>query len=570
MAFLEGFNLRPRDFWIVGGTLLTTLVISAAGYVYSQNLDHARNQSRFETQAIAIEHDLISTMTAYGQILRGGVAFLKAKPNASRQEWRTYVEKLELEKSYPGIQAISFNALLKTEAAVKQFESRIRQTDWASFVVKPEGERDRYVPILYVEPLTVANQSALGFDIYSESNRRETIDRAIATGEPNLTAKITLVQEVLLDEPPKAQAGVLLIKPVFGASGGEQTDNEVSGFVVSVFRMGDLMTSVLQRSKGNPGQDVEVTLYDAENEDADAVLFDASTAGSREAVYTASARIELYGRSWLMKSRSTETFEARVATNKLNFLLAAGVLVSILLTLLFWGQAIRYRDAQIAAKRLHISNDRIADLMLEVNHRSKNLLGVVQAIARQTVSQDPENFAETFSERLGALSASQDILVKNQWTHVELDDLVKSQLMYLKDLIGTRVTIEGAEIRLSATHAQVIGMAIHELTTNAYKFGALSNDTGIVDIGWDIDPADAPDAKFRMWWTERNGPPVIGPTRTGFGSKVTTSMAEFALLGKISRTFDHTGFEWRLTCPASTILDEPQNTLDDIRPTHGA
>lgn len=557
MGPLSGFNLRPRDLWIVSATLVTTLMISIVAYVYSRDVNHDRNQSRFEALAIAIEHDLTSAMVAYGQILRGGVAFLNAKPDASRQEWRTFIENLKLEQSYPGIQGISYNAILDSASAAQQFESRIRRTDWPDFAIKPEGGRDFYAPVLYLEPLTPANKGAIGFDIYSEANRRETVDRAIATGEPNLTAKITLVQENQLNEPSSAQAGVLLILPVTGNSGGEGSDDAIAGAVVSVFRMGDLVTNILERSKGDPGQDVEMTLYDAVEEDPDALLFDGSTVRSGQATYAASAQIELFGRNWLITSRSTEKFEASVATQSHNFLLGAGVLASVLLTLLVLGQGIKYRDSQVAAERLQISNDRIVDLMGEVNHRSKNLLGVVQAIARQTTSQDSAKFLASFSQRLGALSGSQDILVKNQWAHAGLDELVRSQFIPLKDLVDTRIRIEGEEVRLSAANAQALAMAVHELATNACKFGALSNDTGVIDIGWTIDPTNAAEPQFRMWWIERGGPPVAAPIRAGFGTKVTTSMTEFSLFGTVSRTFEPSGFEWRLTCPASTIRSLP-------------
>lgn len=356
----------------------------------------------------------------------------------------------------------------------------------------------------------------------------------------------------------------MLIQPVIGSSSGAATDKTVNGVVVGVFRMGNLITNLLERSRDDPAKDSELTLYDAAEKDPDAILYDASSGRSRQAEYAVSAQIELFGRTWLIRSRSTEAFEARVATQSLNYLLGAGVLVSVLLTLLFWGQAIRYRDSRVAAQRLQSRNNRIADLMLEVNHRSKNMLGVVQAIARQTNSQDPKDFAASFSQRLGALSASQDILVKNNWTHVELEELVRSQFLHLEDLIGTRVLIEGEVVRLSAANAQTFGMAVHELTTNACKFGALSNDTGVVTIGWALDAENAADPQFRMWWFEQGGPIVKAPVRTGFGSKVTASMTEFALSGTVVRTFETGGFEWRLSCPARAIRDLPHVTPEVV------
>jgi PAS domain S-box-containing protein len=154
-------------------------------------------------------------------------------------------------------------------------------------------------------------------------------------------------------------------------------------------------------------------------------------------------------------------------------------------------------------------------LMREVNHRAKNMLSVVDAIAHQTATRTPEDFIERFSERIQALSANQDLLVRNAWHGVEMKDLICAQLSPFADLIGSRVVVQGPKLRLNAACAQAIGLALHELTTNAGKYGALSTDRGRVNICWEID-SDT----LTMSWTEREGPPVSAPERRGFGSIV--------------------------------------------------
>lgn len=570
MANLSKGALRPKDLWIVGATFVATLMISVVAYIYAKNLDHARNQSRFEAAAKAIEHDLTAAMVAYGQVLRGGVALLTAKPDATRHEWRTYIASLELDQSYPGFQGVSYNAVLNSPTAAREFEDHIRRTDRPSFAIRPDGNRKLYTPVLFLEPLTPANEGAIGFDIYSEANRRETVDRAIASGAPNLTAKITLVQENHLKNASDVQAGLLLILPVIAPTHGAHPDASVTGLVVSVFRMGDLITDILRRAKDDLGRDVDLTLFDGVTDDPDAILYQTASDRLAPARYAASTRIELFGRTWSMTAKSTPAFERRAATYSTMLLLIAGVLVSILLSLLVWAQTVRYRDSLVAAESLREKNDRIVTLLGEVNHRSKNLLGVVQAIARQTSAQSPRDFAESFSLRLGALSASQDNLVKNNWAYVDLNDLVRAQLSHLADLIGDRIKVAGPEIRLSAAHAQTIGMALHELFTNACNYGALSNIVGQVEIGWEVDPEGGEDAQFRMWWFERRGPPVVAPGKTGFGSKVSTTMTEFALSGEVITSFEPSGFEWRLTCAASTIRNLPHSVSDDGQLLAGA
>jgi PAS domain S-box-containing protein len=195
-------------------------------------------------------------------------------------------------------------------------------------------------------------------------------------------------------------------------------------------------------------------------------------------------------------------------------------------------------------------------LMREINHRAKNMLSVVDAIAHQTASRNPEDFVEHFSERIQALSANQDLLVRNEWNGVEIEELVRAQLALFADLIGSRIAVHGPKLRLNAASAQAIGLALHELATNAGKYGALSTDTGRVDIRWGTN-----DDIFTMSWTEREGPPVSAPKRRGFGTIVMEAMAERSVDGKVDLGYAPSGVTWRLTCPAANAM-EPGGTAE--------
>src|SRR5882672_8611367 len=151
-------------------------------------------------------------------------------------------------------------------------------------------------------------------------------------------------------------------------------------------------------------------------------------------------------------------------------------------------------------------------LMRELNHRTKNLLSVVQSIANQTVASNPSDFAERFSRRIQALSANQDLLVRSEWRGVEIEDLVRAQLAHFADLIGARIVIEGPHLSVTPSAAQSIGMALHELATNAGKYGSLSDDHGGVTIDWRLE-----DGQFSIGWIEHDGPHVKPPKRRGFG-----------------------------------------------------
>jgi PAS domain S-box-containing protein len=189
-------------------------------------------------------------------------------------------------------------------------------------------------------------------------------------------------------------------------------------------------------------------------------------------------------------------------------------------------------------------------VMRESNHRVKNLLGLVQAIARQTATHEPQDFVRLFSERIQALAANQDMLVRNEWRGIDAEELARTQLAHFADLVGSRIVLHGPKLRLNATAAQAIGLALHELATNAGKYGALSVNAGRVDLQWRCE-GDT----FAMSWTERNGPPVLPPQRRGFGSTVVASMVKLSVGGTVQLDYAPSGLVWSLTCPAANALE---------------
>jgi PAS domain S-box-containing protein len=206
----------------------------------------------------------------------------------------------------------------------------------------------------------------------------------------------------------------------------------------------------------------------------------------------------------------------------------------------------------ITERRAH--EEQVQLLMREVSHRAKNMLSLANAIARQTAAREPEDFIERFTERLQALAANVDLLIRSEWQGVDVEDLVRAELARFADLIGFRIAVDGPKLRLNAAASQAIGLALHELSTNAGKYGALSVAAGCVDVGWRLD-GDT----FSMSWTERNGPPVSRPERRGFGSTVIDPMAKSTVGGEVQLDFAPSGLAWRLTCPAGNVLERQQN-----------
>lgn len=203
------------------------------------------------------------------------------------------------------------------------------------------------------------------------------------------------------------------------------------------------------------------------------------------------------------------------------------------------------------------SERRNAFLVREVTHRSKNLLTVVQAIATETVrgAAGADDFSERFASRMRALAKLQDLTVSGAAGEVSLEALVRSQLEPFSDLAGGRVRMGGLAVRLTPEGANSLAMVLHELATNAAKYGALSNQSGHIELWWGVG-GDGTRRRFRMAWRECNGPPVVPPQRRGFGSKVVGKLAATALGGEVRLDYPRDGVVWSIDAPLHRVVAE--------------
>jgi PAS domain S-box-containing protein len=199
----------------------------------------------------------------------------------------------------------------------------------------------------------------------------------------------------------------------------------------------------------------------------------------------------------------------------------------------------------ITARRHH--EQHIAMLMREVNHRAKNMLAVVASIARQTARTNKEDYIPALVERIRALSYLQDLLVNNEYAGVQMADLVEAQLKPFGKEPG-RINASGPPLLLTSAAAQAIGLALHELATNAIKYGSLSVEQGSLEICWWSEGGRA-----GISWREIGGPQTKREPRRGFGTTVITSLVEFATNGVVSLRFPGSGCEWELTCSLQSL-----------------
>ena len=206
------------------------------------------------------------------------------------------------------------------------------------------------------------------------------------------------------------------------------------------------------------------------------------------------------------------------------------------------------------------AEDHIQFLLHEISHRSKNLLTVIQSIARRTArtAGSMEEFESRFERRLQGLAASHDVLVRENWHGAPLADLVRQQLVPFVEIHSSRFEIAGPDVVVTAEAAQAIGLAIHELATNAIKYGALSAPAGKVSVSWMFDGNPDAGEQLLLSWIEQSGPPVSPPSRKGFGHVVIGEMVERSLNGKVALEFASDGLKWRVSIPAGNLVSDPQ------------
>lgn len=193
-------------------------------------------------------------------------------------------------------------------------------------------------------------------------------------------------------------------------------------------------------------------------------------------------------------------------------------------------------------------------LMRELTHRSKNLLAVVQALMRQTATHadNIQDFSRRFAARLESVAAAYDLLIKDDWRGTTLAELVASQLAHYTDTQASQIQISGPNLRLPPDSTQNIGMALHELATNAAKYGALSVSTGKVAVSWSLERDAKDEPTCRISWQESGGPLVGPPGRRGFGQVVIERTVARAVNGTVTLLYNPGGLEWTLLFPVTS------------------
>lgn len=207
-------------------------------------------------------------------------------------------------------------------------------------------------------------------------------------------------------------------------------------------------------------------------------------------------------------------------------------------------------NTDITVQREH--EQQIQLLMGEVSHRAKNMIAVIQALVNRTVDK---RYSEDLANRLLALGRNQDLLTRRNWSGAPLGELIRSQLAGIGDAVGTRIALSGdLDLMLSPSAAEMIGLAMHELSTNAVKHGAMSVPSGSIAVHCTVlDPGTDSEPSLRISWEERGGPAPSPPGRTGFGTVMIDRNPRAAFGAEVDYGYPPEGFYWRLTAPLRAV-----------------
>lgn len=525
----RGFERFPRGMPIAVFLLTLAVTVLAVFAIERAEADRARALTKEAAGSIAA--GLERRVASYTAYLRAGAIILSTQPTTSADDFHDFAMQYRLREGDGGSEGITWAPRLAL-ADVPAFE-RLRRSEGApGYTVHPQAAPGQafVAPIAYVEPLAEHNRMALGFDMLSEPSRRHAIQLAIVSGQPAATGKITLIQEG--DET--FRTGFIIYMPVY--AGGDR--QRVKGVLASPFNAHKLLAAVV---KEQGAHDLGVALYDGAPR-PERLLGEIGGASSLKRAYT--LMFEVAGHQFTVAVEPIRT--AMVSTMSILTLLF-GLLVAALLTLLasFISRKAAEDGAALAwfQEQASIRNS----LTRELNHRVKNTLANVLSIIALTRRRatDVESFAESLNGRIRALSATHDLLTQSEWGTTPIRAVVAAELApYTQDAEHV-IELQGPDVELAPNDALSLGLAIHELATNAAKYGALSTVSGRLRVYWTMISAEL----ARIEWIERGGPPVPRERSRGFGTELIEKIVAHELGRPVELRFEPEGVVCVLITP---------------------
>lgn len=352
--------------WLV---LIVILAITHHLWDNEQKQTSRYLQNDFDFRVREIKERIEQRMLAYEQVLRGAQGLFAASFHVGRDEFRIYVANQRLEKSYPGVQGVGFSLIVSAAQKNKHIASIRKESGHPEYFIRPEGKRNIYTSIIYLEPFSGRNLRAFGYDMYSEPVRRSAMEQSRDSGMASLTGKVTLVQE----SEKKTQAGFLMYLPVYRSGAVhdtlEQRRANIVGWTYAPFRMNDLMRGI----EGERSSELDAEIYDGDGISDKNLMYGADNAQSDigNARFQTVVPVNIAGHRWTLYVRSSAPFEARLDTHRAELIGIAGIAASLLLTLLTWSLVRGRERAERVARQMNrelIRSEERARLAMSASH----------------------------------------------------------------------------------------------------------------------------------------------------------------------------------------------------------
>jgi two-component sensor histidine kinase/CHASE1-domain containing sensor protein len=536
---VEENDIRSRRTrrWLVSYPRATPLAIflliaaiTALSVFAIERGDHRRDEARLSETAKAIASAIERRGNTSSAYLRAGAALFGTVKTVPPGLFRRFVSELRLDADYRGAEGIGWAEAI-SPADVHLYEQRLAAESPGAHGVRPRptGTQGQLTPVTYLLPDTQRNRRALGFDMYSDPVRRAAMDEAERAVRPTASGRVVLIQE-----GADAAPGFLIYMPVFDQVSEAR---RLKGFLYSPFNAQDFLTSALQLETRN---DMGIRLYDGEAKPGK--LLAAIAPGERTG-RSIIERVVIANRPMALEVESSRG----PSLSMLSMLtLLFGLLVASLLMVvarLLTQQAV---EDQASLEWLAEQNSIRDTLTRELNHRVKNTLANVLSIVSLTRrrARNLDEFAEGLDGRIRALSATHDLLTQSDWGTTPIGSVIDAELAPYARSEGS-LELAGPRVDLAPNDALSLGLAVHELATNAAKYGALSVAGGKVRVTWALDRQDLVSVR----WVESDGPPVPAERPRGFGTDLIEKIVAHELRHPVDLTFQPGGVTCTLWVP---------------------
>lgn len=425
--------------WIV---LIVSILITTIIGVSFFDSQLKIQQAKFETDSKIATINIANHLKEYEQILSGAKGLFAASQKVELDEWKKFINIQDIETKFPGIQGVGYIHHI-TEEERDNFVKELRNNEIKDYVIKPDGIRDEYYPVTFLEPDDFRNKRAIGYDIYSEETRRQAVNTLKNTGITTITGKIVLVQETEED----VQNGFLMLEPIFSNDPNES--NELEGIAYAVFRMNDFINAVMDSRQL---EKIHLKIYD-EMESEENLLFDSEHITENiidKMEFSQKESILIGNRHWIFSYYGVEPQFEGISLQLLVTIPIIGISISVLL---FYFARIFVQNLKLTKEA--VKNEKIAAmgvLASRIAHDVRNPLSIISVclenlkllygvdslkqkqmdkISRSVdtinnIIQDVLNFVKT--EHIQLETTSTDIILRKVINQIDVPNRIKIHL----------------------------------------------------------------------------------------------------------------------------------------------